>query len=223
MERKTTSNRILYLVVVGILVVSGLIIGLSAALNKERAQLPDDVPQTEDIRQSDADDLTKDDPVTEEPREEPTVYLAPVSGVVSKSHDDALPVYSLTMDDWRVHEGIDIAASVGDAVIVTAKGTVTSIWDDPMMGKCVSVNHGNGVESIYKNLGVELADGITVGKTIAAKTVLGTVGETAMVESAESPHLHFEMKCDGKQVDPLSYISKESYEASLQQDTAFES
>lgn len=222
MEKKSNSlkaNRILYLVVVGVLVIASLVIGLTAAFGRK-----DKTPEPNPNGGTGTEQRPTDENTTpEDQKPEGTVYRAPATGVVSKRHDMDAPVYSITMDDYRVHQGIDIAASVGDDVLATASGTVKLVWSDPLMGECVSVDHGNGVVSIYKNLAKEKASGIAKGASVAAGQKLGTVGETAMIECAESPHLHFEMEYEGVQVDPLSYISEESYRTSLSEDTAYES
>lgn len=226
MENKssqTKTNRALYLIVVGVLVLVSLVIGLTAAFSvndKTPKPTPDASQNGEDkppVDNSGSTDGTEDTV----PEEKPTVFSAPLSGVVSKYHDSAAPVYSITMNDWRVHQGIDVAATLGDGVKATAAGVVKSIWQDAFMGHCVSIDHGNGVVSIYKNLAEALVEGVAVGKELEAGEVFAAVGESACIESADAPHLHFEMEVDGKQVDPLSYISEESYEASLKGDTAY--
>ena len=231
MENKTNSqkaSRILYLVVVGVLVVSALVIGLVAAFGKGKTPAPDDGATPPSDSQTPSADENKPSTDTgagdQNDEEEPvSVYLAPATGIVSKAHDDSLPVYSVTMNDWRVHTGIDIATEEGADVLATARGTVSLIWSDPLMGECISIDHGNGVVSIYKNLSKDMAEGIVKDAKVTAGQKLGTVGNTALIESAESAHLHFEMEYNGEQVDPISYISEESYEASLKQDTAYES
>lgn len=213
--------RILYLAVVGVLVISALIIGLVAALGKKATPEPDVTPPVDETPTPETPDDGKTDA---EPKEEPvSSYLAPASGAVSKTHDDTLPVYSATMNDFRVHQGIDIATADGADVLATARGTVSLVWSDPLMGQCLSVDHGNGVVSIYKNLSAELAEGITKDAKVTAGQKLGTVGNTALVESAEEAHLHFEMTYNGEAVDPLSYISEESKSVSFGEDTAYES
>lgn len=221
MENRTKNEkmtRILYLAVVGVLIVSAVIIGLVAALSRDDTKLPEPTPPVEE-------DPTPDNGKTEAPVPNETVstYLAPVTGVLSKSHDDSLPVYSTTMNDFRVHQGIDVATKTGADVLATAKGTVFQIWTDPLMGECLSIDHGNGVVSIYKNLSREMAEGIAEGTAVVAGQKLGTVGESALIESAEEPHLHFEMTYKGESVDPLTYIDEESRETSFSSDTAYES
>ena len=91
-----------------------------------------------------------------------------------------------------------------------------------MMGTCVAVAHKDDTVTIYKNLSRDLAEGIEVGATIKQGQKLGTVGDTAVVEMADEPHLHFEMTVKGLSVDPLDYFSEEDV-ASLSEDTAVES
>ncbi len=223
MENKAKTekaNRILYLIVVGVLLVSALVIGLVAAFGKDKTEIPEN-PSTGE--QPSTPDTGNPAPDTDADggNQTPVVYLAPANGVISKSHDDMLPVYSVTTNDWRVHRGIDIATAEGADVYATAAGTVKLIWSDPMMGECLSIDHGNGVVSIYKNLSAEMAKGIQKGASVTSGQKLGTVGSTAMIESADSAHLHFEMEYNGELVDPVTYISEESYESSLSSDTAY--
>ena len=58
------------------------------------------------------------------------------------------------------------------------------------------------------NLSDTLPDGIAEGATVTPGTLIGAVGETAMRECADSPHLHFEIRLNDKVVDPTPYIKK---------------
>ena len=127
------------------------------------------------------------------------------------------------MNDFRVHQGIDIMTAAGADVLASASGTVSLIWSDPLMGECLSIDHGNGVVSIYKNLAPSTADGIATGAKVTKGQKLGKVGESALIESAEEPHLHFEMTYLEEYVDPLTYINEESRESAFGEDTAYES
>ena len=77
--------------------------------------------------------------------------------------------------------------------------------------------------TIYRNLSATLPEGIREGATVIAGQVIGAVGDTAMIESADEPHLHCEMTVKGESVDPLDYISEESRNASLTVDGSYES
>lgn len=148
-------------------------------------------------------------------------FILPVEGMLGASHDPTTQVFSDTMKDWRVHLGIDIMASLGDAVYASADGRVTKIWDDPLYGHSMSIGHTGGAVSIYKNLADEPAAALEVGSSVRAGDVIGAVGDGAMIELAEEPHLHFEIKIDDVGVDPLEYLSKNAL-ATLERDTAFE-
>lgn len=148
-------------------------------------------------------------------------FILPVEGMLGASHDPTTQVFSDTMKDWRVHLGIDIMATLGDAVYASADGRVTKIWDDPLYGCSLSIGHTGGAVSIYKNLAPELADGLEVGADVRAGDVIGAVGDGAIIELAEEPHLHFEIKIDDVAVDPLEYLSKNAL-ATLERDVAFE-
>ena len=150
------------------------------------------------------------------------MMIPPVSGRIYKKHDPTIQVYSNTMGDYRVHLGVDIATAPEAPVYAAADGQVEKIWDDSMMGTCVAVAHKDETVSIYKNLAKDLAKNITVGAEVKQGQQLGNVGDTAVVEMADEPHLHFEVTVKGLSVDPLEFFSKEAA-ATLSEDNAFES
>ena len=214
------ANRILYVSVVAALCVVAIVIGIIAAASRPAETEPPldqgTQPGTENKNPS------EDKPTGGEGNGVPE-FLCPLSGTVSSRHDTETLVFSESMGDWRTHTGIDIATSLGAVVSCVADGTVKEVVDDAMMGKCVSVEHAGGVVSIYRNLDEALADGIAAGATVRAGDAIGTVGETALRELADEPHLHFEMTVDGKPVDPLTLLSEESREACLpEEDTVYE-
>ncbi len=133
-------------------------------------------------------------------------YVMPVEGSMAKGFEIDIPVYSLTMNDYRAHTGVDFCAPIGSEVLSVSSGTVARVYTDPMMGQCVTVDHGDSIYSTYMNLAEELAEGIAVGTRVSMGQLLGVIGETSLVEIAEEPHLHLEMKIDGQFVDPLEYI-----------------
>ena len=149
-------------------------------------------------------------------------FALPVGGVLSKKHSVDTQVFSPTLGEYRVHLGIDIATEEAAPVFAMAAGTVAQIWEDPMMGWSVAISHTGDAVTVYKNLAPQFADGITVGAEVEAGQLLGSVGDTAMIEIAEEPHLHMEMTVKGLQVDPLDYFSKDVLSA-LTEDSIYES
>jgi murein DD-endopeptidase MepM/ murein hydrolase activator NlpD len=106
--------------------------------------------------------------------------------------------------------GVDIETQESAPVYAAADGTIAEVWEDPMMGQCVAVQHSGDAVSIYKNLALEMAEGVEAGTKVTSGQLLGYVGESAMTELADEPHLHFELTVAGLQVDPLEYMDKEA-------------
>lgn len=133
------------------------------------------------------------------------VFTMPVSGSVLTAFSANKPVYDKTMDDWRVHDGVDITGTEGTPVKACASGTVSEVKVDDMLGQEVIIDHGNGLKSIYANLTNQVT--VKKGQKVEVGDTIGAIGETAQAEIAESPHLHIEMTRNGKYIDPLAEIS----------------
>lgn len=142
----------------------------------------------------------------------PTVdFLCPVTaGSVAYGYSADIPVFSPTMEDYRIHCGIDIQADAGSPVYAAAAGTIEDIVFDPMMGQSVIIAHAGGYKSVYRNLSTTVPEGLEKGKTVDAGDQIGSVGDTALIEISVSPHLHFEILKDDASVDPLSLIPANS-------------
>jgi murein DD-endopeptidase MepM/ murein hydrolase activator NlpD len=128
-------------------------------------------------------------------------YVLPVDGEIIKGYAVTSLLYSKTMKDYRTHSGVDIAGNVGDTVKCYSDGYITAIWDDPFMGKSVEVSHGYGLKSVYQNLSNQLPETIFLGAEVKTGDIIGAIGETAAVEGADDPHLHFELLLDGETID----------------------
>lgn len=189
-------QRIIYLSVAVALAVIAIIIIATTVANKS----PNEPIDT-------SSDTATDDEQTNLPNSDtlPTFSL-PVSGNISMDFSDSVPVFSQTMNDYRTHLGVDLSANLGDEVLAVADGVVTNVWDDPFMGTCVSIEHSGNAVSIYKNLDPEVNDGIIIGASVKSGDIIGAVGESAMNEIAEEPHLHYELKVNGTHVDPKKHF-----------------
>ncbi len=174
------------------------------------------LPETDNKGQKPETD--KKPPVTEKPEtqepsadvdspSEPPSFSAPADGAVSKGHSETVLVYSMTMNDYRTHTGVDILAEVGSSVKAAAPGVISDVWEDPMWGWCVSISHEGDAVTVYKNLSRESADELAEGQEVAAGEIIGSVGDTALCELADEAHLHFEINIGGKPVDPEDYIT----------------
>lgn len=136
--------------------------------------------------------------------EEPVViqYYYPVSGEVMKKFSVDALVFSETLNDYRVHSGMDFAAEIGSAVRAYTDGVVIDVYDDPMMGKTVAIEHDYELVSYYMNLDSNLPEGIKKGVNVKAGDIIGVCGSTALIEIGDEPHVHFELKVGGVPIDP---------------------
>ena len=134
------------------------------------------------------------------------IYTWPVKGEIVGDFSLEVLAYDQTMGDWRVHDGLDVAAALGTNVKAVSAGTVSKVYQDDLMGTVVVVSHKDGVESLYANLAAQPA--VEAGDEVTTGAVLGMVGDTAIAEVGKPAHLHFEMRKDGTNVDPMEYLPK---------------
>lgn len=226
--KRLCSNRAVVVTVVTLLVATGIILAITISANRASRPTPggNQVTGTQTDTQANVKDETLPTynggetlPVAGDP--DADKYILPVTGKLMKAHDPTIQVYSDTMGDYRVHLGLDIATEAGAPVYAVADGKVEKVWNDSLMGTCLAIAHAEDTVTIYKNLAPELASGITVGASVTQGQEIATVGESAVVEMADEPHLHYEMTVGGISVDPLKYFSDAAVET-LSKDTAFE-
>ena len=132
-------------------------------------------------------------------------FVMPLGGTVKKEFSNENLQYSETYGDWRIHNGIDIAAKKGTEVCSTGKGKVKKVYDDSVLGKTVVIDHGNGIECYYcgvKSVSVTKGDVVEIGQRI------GVVGNIPS-EVADETHLHFMVLKEGKEVDPMKELELE--------------
>ena len=133
-----------------------------------------------------------------------TTTVLPVSGSVVQDYAMDRLAYNATTQDWRVHNGVDLAAELGQPVKAARAGTVTAVYDDEYLGTTVVIQHDGGYTSHYCNLAAEPA--VSAGETVETGAVIGTIGGTALLETADEPHLHFEVYLDGAPTDPAGFL-----------------
>ena len=208
-------NRAIYITAVTLLVALAVVIGITAVANRsKKTPVGDDGnnPPAVTTPTTEPDNTTPpsgDEPSSDVGKMLPTFSL-PLTGNLAKGHDASVQVFSATMNDYRVHLGVDIAAALNTPVNAAADGTVERVWEDPLMGQCVAIKHDGDACTIYKNLSTEIPEGIKSGAEVEAGQLVGYVGETAMIEIADEPHLHYEMTVGGLQVNPLDYFEEDA-------------
>ena len=100
-----------------------------------------------------------------------------------------------------LHKGVDLKASMGTPVMVTADGKVIEVADDPKgYGKYILVDHGSQIITKYAQLSKFLVE---VDTKVEQGQVIGLVGSSG---ASSAPHLHYEVLKDQQPVDPEEYM-----------------
>jgi murein DD-endopeptidase MepM/ murein hydrolase activator NlpD len=100
----------------------------------------------------------------------------------------------------QMHHGIDLAAPEGTEVFAIADGVVTAVGDDPVYGIYIIISHANRWTSMYGHL--QRAD-VVLRSEVKSGNLIGRVGSTGM---STGPHLHFELRQDGRAIDPAGRL-----------------
>jgi murein DD-endopeptidase MepM/ murein hydrolase activator NlpD len=127
----------------------------------------------------------------------PMKWDMPVEGDLVRTFG---PNRSPNMNVAQIHRGVDWNAPEGTSIKAARSGTVTYAGQMGHNGQTVVVDHGNGIESLYahaKNVSVSVGEKVVAGGEIA------TVGKTG---NANQSHLHFEVRQNGRSVDPTSLL-----------------
>lgn len=129
----------------------------------------------------------------------------PVTGEVINPYSNGELVKSVTLDVWKTHDGVDIAAPEGTAVAACMKGRVSEVNNDPLWGICVVIDHNDGVIGHY--YGLKEALNVKVGQEVSMGEIIGQTGNTAEIECKLDPHLHFGITKNGAWIDPITFIN----------------
>ena len=131
-------------------------------------------------------------------------FQKPVEGEIVKEFAQDNLIYSQTLEEWVTHNGIDIKAEKTTVVKSAEAGVVKSIKNDPRFGLTIVVEHDSVYQTVYSNL--LTSEFVVEGEKVEKGQALGTVGNSAVFEIADEPHLHFEILKNSIQVDPSIYI-----------------
>lgn len=106
------------------------------------------------------------------------------------------PVYGT----YKLHSGVDLAAGYGTPIYAAGDGVVEDAKWFSGYGRYVAIKHVNGYETAYGHMS-KIADGMAPGVRVRQGQIIGYVGSTGV---STGNHLHFEIKINGRTVDPLS-------------------
>jgi len=204
------------------LILCAAAIGISGYLyysnaNKQQQQLGGQEAPVAATSPADEQDLPV---VATQPQVQDTEATKPTVDITNKSLQTVSPVqgqiisvyamdnlsYNATTRDWRVHNGMDIAAEEGSAVCAAADGTVYTVYEDETLGTTVVIRHAEGFVTQYSSLAEAVS--VAAGDTVTMGQQIGTVGNTALLESAVGSHVHFSVSCNDVPVDPAQFLNQ---------------
>ena len=103
----------------------------------------------------------------------------------------------------KFYPGINVGMGRDYTLFATADGYVHKIKEEKTGGKVIILNHGGGVTTVYCHLS---KFNVNVGQKVKRKDIIGFVGQTG---KAIGPHVHYEVRKNGRAVNPWNYILDE--------------
>ena len=114
----------------------------------------------------------------------------------------------------KMHQGMDFTAPIGTHIFATGNGQVVQAGWQQGYGNAVKINHGFGYETLYGHMNKIK---VRSGQRVTRGDVIGEVGNTG---KSTGPHLHYEVRYQGKPVNPQNYyfldLSPEQYDEMVQ-------
>jgi murein DD-endopeptidase MepM/ murein hydrolase activator NlpD len=123
--------------------------------------------------------------------------------------------YGVRSDPFRggaaMHAGIDLAGPHGTPIYATADGMVTTAkWNSGGYGNLIKVDHGRGIETRYGHLAQML---VRDGQQVMRGQLIGRMGSTGR---STGNHLHYEVRIDGRAVNPIPFMKSTDYLVAMQ-------
>ena len=216
-EKKTVSvlnyvkKNVYYLLIGASLIIIATVIAiLLATSNTNQGALPQ---LQESIRESSKESFESSPPEStpeeESQPDKPTstqiVFTMPVTNsTIIKQFTSSTVVYNQTLGVYTGHMGIDFSANAGESVVAVYDGKIESITTSYVKGTTITINHGNGLKSIYNSL--DALESLKEGQTVSKGEIIGYVSDNNRQEYKDGPHLHFEVTKNGEWIDPDEYL-----------------
>lgn len=170
-------------------------------------QIPEDVPVLATEPQIQVPSTTPSTQATTPPPTErkPLKTTSPVSGDAISGYSMEALSYNQTTRDWRVHNGVDLAAEAGTEVLAAADGQVNTVFQDDAMGYTVVIRHADGYTTKYASLSEDVL--VSPGEVVTIGQTIGYAGDTALVESTLGTHVHFGVTYNDEPMDPAEFLA----------------
>jgi murein DD-endopeptidase MepM/ murein hydrolase activator NlpD len=109
-----------------------------------------------------------------------------------------------TLGRWELHPSYDLGAAAGTSVVAVYAGTVKSVTNNALIGTQISIEHADGLETVYGSLAKDVS--VSVGDKVTKGQKIGEVGDTAGNEKYTTPYVRFETFRNGSQINPIDYV-----------------
>ena len=194
------------------LILCAVAIGISGYLYYRNASEPGlndpalnaQVPTGEDVSASNTDPTGGNSADPSKPGATKFKTGSPVKGETVSGYAMDCLTYNPTTRDWRVHNGIDIAAEEGTPVCAAADGVVYTTYEDDGLGTTVVIRHEDGYVTMYSSLDADVT--VSAGETVEMGQPIGYVGSSALLENAIGDHVHFCVTQNDCSVDPAKFF-----------------
>ena len=134
----------------------------------------------------------------------PVEFIMPVLNPTSIGEYGETMVYNSTLNRYTAHLAMDFYAPEGTSVCAVYDGTVVSVENTFLQGTTITLDHGNGLYSIYNSLAD--GDSVSVGSAVKQGDIIGEVSVSNRQEYKAGAHLQFEVKENGSLIDPAKYL-----------------
>lgn len=184
------------------LTVAFVLIGESKNNDNIKIEAPITDNGDNDVKNPDIDPVIKPD---DEPVIKVIRFIMPVNDTTAIEKYSESMVFNATLNRFSAHTATDFYAAEGSPVMAVYDGTVEKVENDVLKGVTVTIDHGDGLKTVYNSLAD--ADEIVAGATVKQGDVIGHVSSTNRQESKNGAHLHFEVYENGKNIDPVKYLA----------------
>ena len=165
------------------------------------------IEPTDDPLPSEPVDVTPTPVEPDVPVAKVVTFIMPVANAISVEDYTETLAYNSTLKRYQTHKAIDFFAEEGADVYAVYDGVVSDIQTTLLTGTTVTVDHGNGLYTVYNSLAD--GDGVFVGQAVRQGAKIGEVSVSNRQEAAEGAHLHFQVIENGETINPAKYLSLE--------------
>lgn len=173
----------------------------SLSLNGETGE----VQPADNFNEPGEDEPKEDGPQEDEPTVSVISFCMPVESYSAIEEYTETLAYNPTLKRYSAHKAIDFYGEEGVKVFCAFDGVVKSVENSLLSGVTVTVDHGDGLTTVYNSL--LDAEDVWVGMQLKKGDVIGVISTSNRQEYKEGAHLHFEAYENGVSINPEKYLS----------------